>query len=1456
MATPLIAPLIVAARPKKKKPSVVLQPVINITSITASAAEPAGVFTVTFTRTVNSTPAVPFTWTLSGTSASSADIAQVNGSPGSFGTYAGAFGAGINTATATITVADDVLVEGNESITVSLAGATGATIGPANSATATITDNDILPVIAIASFTGQTEGSGNMVLTISRSGNVNAGPSSVDYTIGGGTATAADLGLWGGPYTANFATGDTSVIVNIPVVQDLTSEPTESVNITLSNVVGATLGTSTASANITDFTPSLIPNQTIKFGQLTFANAGGARVIDINGIYRDVTSISGAPAGWSVSGGRISKNAATVAANHGATFTATTAIGSCTVTLDCSDTTCWSVATLAEWTTVMAQGVATTANKSVSLREGYYQTSGQSVWTTAYWQQTTGNNFTVKSYEPKNTYAVIVGRNHDVSAAGVNWTGFSRITFNNVGLEAWTNANTQSFNDTTYAFTIDGAITDILIDNCNLQLDVDRGGGDLRGIIGGNDGIFKGSTGLAIRNSKIHDFARGFNLIGEGRREFTNNEFYGWSLDGMVITDKRLSAPDDGPFIFNDNFMHSSNTDEYSVRPNQSGSTRYYSLYCSSAASNGTVVGLTGNTNSQKGFFVFRVGGPNYGSGTYRRLWSQGVSNTLANNRVELSITAADKWNFRVRDSSGNVIIDLLQTGTIVNRGTYILVSIDTTGTSKMWIETTGGKQGLPNNTELITAGPVSGSPNIEWNGAPGFEGCSLGGIYVGSAAANTPVSGSSMSWRQISFWGGIDNSAVMPDISLQSVRDNFYTSSNGVISHKHDQGVIYANTQLGVAAPLVDLYNTKATWLFGNPNNGTGGSFRPFFYTNASWTSNQKLDSGHVDNIQSIAGYYSSDVNELKNPSNWQIQRNVLFSNGLKGVIDQDSAGQGFFISDITCKQSYTGIDIRNNLVFTDVTNGIGVQNPKNNKIIHNTLVCMPDNKNPSSFASNAPAISFNNGHDGLSGFSCKITGASGTWFNTMKVYEKNAGVATGKTWTVWQVRNLIGSAPNLSMDLDLRQASGDAAVNSTCTQNGYTLEASASSTTTFGTVNNPGNVLADIRTGITDNANIGCSNFVGAYYSDTFVNVPNGELNMQQNPINLVDAVAGNPQSLHENYVGTGVSGSEFSVALMTTLTAIKSAFATKSSGTGLAIRGANEVKIGWDAYYGSASPYDTTPSAFTVVDQSNLTAQRAGTGVANITAQLSQPAAVVSALVTVPTVTAPGAAVYAYDAVSGNPLEVRLYASDGVTLKRDWSTNHALAQTGDKFQVRANTSGAMSGVRNIIVKVGGTTFDTWTLTNKTPTLIFDGIGSGDVANWSGPAIAWDAANAMISSTGTTGNNMFRTAADIPVISGKTYRVTWLLKRTAGSGQIYARIGTASNQSPTGVWGQNGNASTWVSDDSGGQLGSSYQNGTTTFTIPDFVAPSSGFLYPTLQMRGAGSTIGIKSFTVNQLD
>src|SRR5439155_15450526 len=158
-------------------------PVVTVAATDAAAGEPSsglGTGTFTFSRTGSTTAGLTVNYTVGGTAGSGTDYTAI-------GTTV-AFAAGSATATKTVSVIDDTLAEGDETVVVTLAAGTGYTVGSPSSATVTIADDDA-PFAGTKSFTNA------VAITIPDSGAATPYPSVINVSGMDGTITTVTVTL-------------------------------------------------------------------------------------------------------------------------------------------------------------------------------------------------------------------------------------------------------------------------------------------------------------------------------------------------------------------------------------------------------------------------------------------------------------------------------------------------------------------------------------------------------------------------------------------------------------------------------------------------------------------------------------------------------------------------------------------------------------------------------------------------------------------------------------------------------------------------------------------------------------------------------------------------------------------------------------------------------------------------------------------------------------------------------------------------------------------------------------------------------------------------------------------------------------------------------------------------------------------------------------------------------------
>ncbi|MFN6538729.1 MAG: Calx-beta domain-containing protein [Nostoc sp. EkiNYC01] len=228
----------------------------------------------TFTRTGSTTNALTVNYNVAGTATFNTDYSQSGAASftGTTGTIT--FAGGASTATLTINPTADTTFESNETVALTLATGTGYTIGTTGAVTSTITNDDSLPTINLSANQTIVEGytsPQNATYTVTLS-NASTKTITVKYATANGTATAgADYTNTAG--TLTFNPGDTSKVINIPILNDFINEANETFTLTLTSPTNASLGTSkTVTTTITDTLttyvtttlPSNVENLTLK----------------------------------------------------------------------------------------------------------------------------------------------------------------------------------------------------------------------------------------------------------------------------------------------------------------------------------------------------------------------------------------------------------------------------------------------------------------------------------------------------------------------------------------------------------------------------------------------------------------------------------------------------------------------------------------------------------------------------------------------------------------------------------------------------------------------------------------------------------------------------------------------------------------------------------------------------------------------------------------------------------------------------------------------------------------------------------------------------------------------------------------------------------------------------------------------------------------------------------------
>jgi len=214
-------------------------------------SEGVGNAVITVTRSGSAAGATVDFATSNGSATAGADYTATNGTL--------TFGQGVRSLTFTVPITDDVDAEGVETINLTLSNptpVTTTTLGPRSTAVIRIVDNELALGFSTANYTVKENG-GSATITVELTG-VNVTPVTVNLGTSDGTATAgSDYTTRTGTLTFAPGGGPTTVrtrTFTVPILRDALVEIAETVQLTLSGAIGATIapGRDAATLFITD----------------------------------------------------------------------------------------------------------------------------------------------------------------------------------------------------------------------------------------------------------------------------------------------------------------------------------------------------------------------------------------------------------------------------------------------------------------------------------------------------------------------------------------------------------------------------------------------------------------------------------------------------------------------------------------------------------------------------------------------------------------------------------------------------------------------------------------------------------------------------------------------------------------------------------------------------------------------------------------------------------------------------------------------------------------------------------------------------------------------------------------------------------------------------------------------------------------------------------------------------
>src|SRR5215213_9753395 len=215
----------------------------------STAEDGVGNLVYTFTRAGVITGELTANFTINGTATFNTDYTQTGAATFTPPTGTVFFAAGSPTATVTVDPTADTTVESDETVILTVAAGTGYNVAAVNnSATGTITNDDTDVSIAVAPSAVNEDGATNLVYTFTRAG-VTTGALTVNFTIAGSATFNTDYTQTGAATfippngTVTFGAGNSTATVTVNPSADVTSEPDETVILTVIGGTGYNVGT-------------------------------------------------------------------------------------------------------------------------------------------------------------------------------------------------------------------------------------------------------------------------------------------------------------------------------------------------------------------------------------------------------------------------------------------------------------------------------------------------------------------------------------------------------------------------------------------------------------------------------------------------------------------------------------------------------------------------------------------------------------------------------------------------------------------------------------------------------------------------------------------------------------------------------------------------------------------------------------------------------------------------------------------------------------------------------------------------------------------------------------------------------------------------------------------------------------------------------------------------------------
>jgi hypothetical protein len=223
------APTYAVGDPNTATVTIINPATVTIVATDATAGEAGtniGRFTISRTGVLDADLTV--TYTVDGTATPGSDYVALSASPGSV-----IIPAGSATATITVTPIDDLLVEGSETVVLTINADPFYNVGVPNTATVAIGSNEVVATVTVTATDGQAREPGTNTgrFTVTRTGST-AAPLTVFYDVAGTATPGSDYVTL--PGSVIIPAGAATATITVTALDDTHHEPNEAVVLTLS----------------------------------------------------------------------------------------------------------------------------------------------------------------------------------------------------------------------------------------------------------------------------------------------------------------------------------------------------------------------------------------------------------------------------------------------------------------------------------------------------------------------------------------------------------------------------------------------------------------------------------------------------------------------------------------------------------------------------------------------------------------------------------------------------------------------------------------------------------------------------------------------------------------------------------------------------------------------------------------------------------------------------------------------------------------------------------------------------------------------------------------------------------------------------------------------------------------------------------------------------------------------